>query len=240
VGVEVLKGVSATVEPGERIALVGRTGAGKTTFARMIARLYDPWAGGVFLGGRDLRSIPLDELRRIVAFVTQQVSIFSSNVLENIRLGDDRISRGEVIDVCRATKAHDFIEKLPKGYDTSLGSDGAGLSPGQRQLLSCARVLVRQPKLVILDEPTANVDHETETMLLDALGFILRDRTSIVIAHRFSTLRDSDRAWVMEAGVIVEQGDPRELVSQAGLFRRMAAQQGSAKMAARRSTIHGK
>jgi ABC-type multidrug transport system fused ATPase/permease subunit len=233
-GVEVLKGVTSRVERGERVALIGRTGAGKTTLARLLARIYDPWSGRVAWGGRDLREVPAPELRRQAAFVPQQVTIFPGTVLENVRLGDSGIGRTEVVDACREVNAHAFVEALPEGYDTRLFAGGCRISAGQRQLLSLARVLVRRPSLLILDEPTASVDLETEERILAALGRIFQGRTSIVIAHRYSTLRQSDRVWVMDGGRIIREGKPDDLLCGSDPISRLAEQYGLQEREARK------
>ena len=201
---EVLSGVCLRIRPGERIALVGKTGAGKTTLARLLARLYDPWSGSVRLGGRDLRSFDLEELRRRIAYVSQHVSIFRASVFENVRLGDPGIDRAEVARACREVDADRFVEQLPGTYNALLGEGGIPLSAGQRQLLSFARVLVRRPEVLILDEPTANVDPATEELVLRAMDRLLGETTSLVIAHRPATLQNSDRAFTMKEGKLEE------------------------------------
>jgi ATP-binding cassette subfamily B protein len=201
---EVVRGVNLRIRPGERIALVGKTGAGKTTLARLLARLYDPWSGSVHLGGKDLRSFDLEDLRRKIAYVTQHVSIFRASVLENVRLGDPGIHRAQVERACREVGATSFIEHLPGAFDALIGEGGLPLSAGQRQLLSFARILVRHPDVLILDEPTANVDPTTEELVLRAMDRLLAATTSLVIAHRFSTLQGSDRVLVMRNGLLEE------------------------------------
>lgn len=203
-GKEVIRGIVFRAKPGERIALVGKTGAGKTTFARLLSRLYDPWSGAVRLGARDLREIPPEELRRRLVYVTQQVSIFHGSLFENIRLGDPRIGRAEVERACRELRVDDFLGRLPCGLDAPLGEGGVELSAGERQLVSFARILVRAPDVLLLDEPTANIDPETEELLLRAMDRVLRGTTSLVIAHRPSTLEGCDRILVMKDGMLEE------------------------------------
>lgn len=224
-GAEVLHGVSLAVREGERIALVGRTGSGKTTLARLVARLFDPWAGRILLDGRDLREVPLRDLRRAVAVVSQDVFIFPGTVLENIRLGDDSIGREQVEEACRWANAEGFVGRLPGGYDHVLAEGGRNLSVGERQLLSFARALVRRPAVLILDEATSSVDTRTERLITEAVDRITRGRTSIVIAHRLATVKHADRVVVMEGGTVVEEGQPQRLLEQGGLFQRMHALQ---------------
>jgi ATP-binding cassette subfamily B protein len=209
-GIEILKGVTIRILPGEQVALVGRTGAGKTTLARLLARFFDPWEGAVFLGGRDLRELPARELRNRVVFLTQDVSIFRASVLENVRLGDSAFSEQEVKEACQEAGADPFVARLPQGYETVLAEGGCDLSLGERQLLSFARALLREPEIVILDEPTAHVDLRTEAGILDAMSRVLRGRTSILIAHRPSTLRMADRVLRIEEGRIVGESTKAE------------------------------
>lgn len=217
-GEEVLKGVSAIIRRGERVALVGRTGAGKTTLARLVARIHDPWHGTLRWRGRDLRSIPIQELRKEIVYLTQEVWVFSGTVFENVALGNPAIKRSEVMAACREVGAHEFIERLPQGYETPLVEGGRSLSVGERQLLSFARVLVRRPQVLILDEPTANVDPKTEDHILKALGRILEGRSSLIIAHRMSTLRGCDRVWVMRGGEMTQEKSPQEALRTSGLL----------------------
>lgn len=220
-GAEVLRGISLRVRPGERVALVGRTGSGKSTLARLAARFYDPWEGSVRLDGRDLRGIPLSDLRRHVAVVTQDVFIFGASALENVRLGDRSITPERAIEACRWTNADGFIARLPGGYDSPMAEGGRTISVGERQLLAFARALARRPSVLILDEATANVDTHTERRIVEALERITKGRTAIVIAHRLATVRNADRVVVVEDGRIVEEGPPAALLaSERGWFRR--------------------
>ncbi len=224
--VPVLKGIDLDVEPGETVALVGPTGAGKTTFVSLLMRLYDATEGSVSIDGHDLRELRPDSLSRQIAMVPQEPFLFSATVSENIRHNRTDLTDAEVVGAAKAVGAHEFIVRLEDGYDTALEERGANLSIGQRQLISFARALARDPRVLILDEATANVDTETELRIQQALAELLRGRTSFVIAHRLSTVRNADRILVMDGGRIVEQGAHDELLANKGLYHRLHAQSG--------------
>ncbi|HUB07122.1 MAG TPA: ABC transporter ATP-binding protein [Myxococcales bacterium] len=213
-----LHGTSFTVEPGQTVALVGRTGAGKTTIASLIPRFYDVAAGAVRLDGRDVRLVTRRSLRRHLAMVPQEPFLFSGTVADNIGYGRPDASRAEIEAAARAVNAHGFISALPKGYDTMLGESGLSLSQGQRQLLAFARAIAADPRILILDEATANVDSRTEELIQRALGKLLAGRTSVVIAHRLSTIRNADLILVVDAGRIAERGRHDELLARGGLY----------------------
>lgn len=219
---EVLKGVTTAFQPGKHTALVGRSGAGKTTLARLLARFYDPWEGMIAWEGRDLRTLTLAERRKDILLVTQDVDIFSGTLLENIGLGSQRVGRSEVLDACRMVGLDAVAGRLEKGFDAVLTRGGHELSAGERHLVSFTRALVRAPRVLILDEPTASVDARGEDRMQKALRALFMGRTVIIIAHRFSMLRDLSRILVMESGTIAEEGTAEELVSKQGLFFRMA------------------
>lgn len=222
---EILHGLSLDIPSGQRVAVVGKTGAGKSTLSKLLVRTYDPSGGSIRLDGRDLRDIPLRDLHASVALVSQDIFIFPGSILDNIRLGDDAISREAVIEACRWTNAHSFIEKLPAGYDTILAEAGRNLSLGERQLLSFARALVRRPAVLILDEATASVDTRTERLIGQALDRITRGRTSIIIAHRLATVQNADRVVVIDQGRVMEDGPPAKLMAGGGIFQTMHALQ---------------
>jgi ATP-binding cassette subfamily B protein len=213
-----LRGVSLRIETGERVALVGATGAGKTTLARLLTRTYDAQRGAVLVEGVDVREWDLVALRQHVGLVLQDVVLFAGSVTENLALGRPA-SRAAVEDVARRVHADAFIRTLAGGYDAPLLERGANLSQGQRQLLSVARALLYNPPVLVLDEATSNVDPETERLLQDAVNQLLAGRTSVVIAHRFSTIQRADRVLVFQHGQLVDDGPHAELLRRAGLYR---------------------
>ncbi len=214
----VLRDVSFNVEPGQTLALVGRTGAGKTTIASLIPRFYDVTGGAVLIDGEDVRDATRTSLRGQIAVVLQEPFLFSGTIAENIGYGKLGAPREAIEAAARATDAHDFITALPLGYDTPLGEGGGNISQGQRQLLSFARALLADPRILILDEATANIDTRTEATIQRALVTVLAGRTSVIIAHRLSTIRGADLILVIEDGQIVERGTHNALLELAGLY----------------------
>ena len=217
-GQPVLRDISVAVEPGETVAVVGPTGSGKTTFVSLLLRLYDVTSGRVTVDGHDLRDVTLDSLSRQISIVPQEPYLFSATVRENIRHNRTDLTDSDVVNAAQAAGAHAFISRLADGYDTVLEERGGNLSVGQRQLISFARAVARDPRILILDEATANVDSETELHIQQALQNLLRGRTSFVIAHRLSTVRDADRILVLDDGRLVEQGTHEELLEMQGLY----------------------
>jgi len=208
---------------GQTIALVGSTGAGKSTLAKLISRFYDPTTGSVSLDGVDLRQLHPKDLRRAIVMVTQEAYLFSGTVADNIALGKPSATREEVVRAAKAVGAHEFIESLPNGYDTDVNKRGGRVSAGQRQLLSFARAFIADPVVLILDEATASLDIPSERLVQEGLQTLLADRTAIIIAHRLSTVAIADRVLVMEHGRIVEDGTPRDLIAGTGRFAQLHA-----------------
>lgn len=217
-GNDVLHDINFSIEAGQTAAIVGRTGAGKTTIAGLIPRLYDVTAGAVRIDGHDVRGVKRASLREQTAMVLQESFLFSGTVADNIAYGREGATRAEIELAAQAVCADTFIAGLPQGYDTQLGEAGVMISQGQRQLLSFARAILANPRILILDEATSNIDTRTETLIQQALAILLHGRTSIVIAHRFSTIRDADQILVVEDGRIIERGTHQALLKKNGVF----------------------
>ncbi|MBN9239872.1 MAG: ABC transporter [Micrococcales bacterium 70-64] len=211
------------IPAGQTIALVGSTGAGKSTLAKLISRFYDPSKGRVSLDGVDLRKLHPKDLRRAIVMVTQEAYLFSGTVADNIALGKPQATRDEIVAAAKAVGAHEFIESLPNGYETDVNKRGGRVSAGQRQLLSFARAFIADPVVLILDEATASLDIPSERLVQEGLQTLLADRTAIIIAHRLSTVAIADRVLVMEHGRIVEDGTPAELIAGTGRFAQLHA-----------------
>ena len=216
-GENVLQDLNFTIKPGEKIALVGPTGAGKSSIIRLLCRLYEPTQGRILLDGVDIRDLPQVELRRYLGIILQDGFLFAGDVKSNITLGES-YSQAEVEAAAKATNVHEFINQLPQGYDTQLRERGTNLSGGQKQLLAFARAAIRDPQILVLDEATANLDVGTEALIQDALDRLLVDRTAIIIAHRLSTIRNVDKIFVIKRGQLVESGSHETLLEQDGLY----------------------
>ena len=225
-GTQALRGVSLDAAPGERIALVGPSGGGKTTVLNLVPRLFDASHGRVMIDGRDVRELSLSSLRANIALVSQQVTLFADSVADNIELGRPGASREAIVEAARAANAHDFIERLPDGYDTVLGEGGSTLSGGQRQRLSIARALLRDAPILLLDEATSALDAESEAKVQAALDRLSKGRTTLVVAHRLQTIAGADRIFVIEDGRVVESGTAEALRAAEGVFARLDALQG--------------
>jgi len=214
-----LTDINFAIEPGQLVALVGPSGAGKTTVTYLIPRLYDPTDGHVSLDGHDLRSLKLDTLSRNIGMVTQDTYLYYDTIRANLMYARDGASEAEMIAAAKAANIHDFIRELPYGYDTVVGERGYRLSGGERQRIAIARVVLKNPRILVLDEATSHLDSLSEALIQDALQHVMSDRTSLVIAHRLSTVLAADKILVMDKGQLVEQGTHEQLIEQAGLYK---------------------
>ena len=217
-GADILQGISMTIPAGETHAIVGATGAGKSTVIRLLLRFYDARSGRVSIDDQDVKSLAYTSLRDCMGYVSQDVFLFHGTVRENIAYGRPDANQSDIEAAAQSAEAHEFILDLPQGYDTVVGERGQKLSGGQRQRLSLARAILRDPAILVLDEATSAVDNETEAAIQRSLTNVTKGRTSIVIAHRLSTVRDADRIWVLEAGHITESGNHEQLLSNNGLY----------------------
>ena len=216
--VDVLKNVDFSVTQGETIALVGPTGAGKSTVVNLVSRFYDIKDGAILIDGKDIRNVELASLRTQMGIMTQDNYIFSGTIRENIMYGKLDASEEEMLAASRAVHADDFIRELPDGYDTKLTARGGELSNGQRQLVAFARTMLSNPRILILDEATSSIDTKTELLVQRGIAQMLKGRTSFVIAHRLSTIQNADRIFVIDKGGIVESGSPAELMAKKGAY----------------------
>ena len=217
-----LKGLTFHVNPGETVAIVGPSGAGKSTIFSLILRFYDPQSGAIKIDDLDVRSLDPSALRKRLAIVPQDVTIFATSIHDNIAFGSDGATREQVIDAAKAAQAHDFILKMEQGYDTQVGERGITLSGGQRQRIAIARAILKNAPILLLDEATSALDAESETLVQQALDGLMQDRTTIVIAHRLATVLKANRILVVDQGKIVEEGDHHSLVQQGGIYARLA------------------
>jgi ATP-binding cassette subfamily B protein len=220
-----LSDISFEARPGERVAIVGHTGAGKSTLMSLMVRFYDPSGGRIEIDGVDLRDVKLKSLREQISVVLQEPLLFSGTIGENIRYGRLEASQEEIEDAARAANAHDFISALPEGYETELGEGGSQISGGERQRISVARAFLKDAPILILDEPTSSIDSRTEGVILDALDELMEGKTSFMVAHRLSTVRHADQILVLNEGRIVERGTHEELLESGPIYRQLHAAQ---------------
>jgi ABC-type multidrug transport system fused ATPase/permease subunit len=216
-----LTDISLDVKPGQVVAIVGPTGAGKTTLMNLIPRFYDPQRGRVLLDGHDVKTLSLESLRRQISMVPQEPVLFSGTIADNIQYGRLQATMAEVIAAAKAANAHDFIAQLPNGYQTDIGERGVRLSGGERQRICVARAFLRDAPILILDEPTSSIDSKTESIILDALDELMIGRTTFMIAHRLSTIRHADVIATLDHGALVELGTHDELMARGGLYQHM-------------------
>ena len=217
----ILKGINLHVDAGKMLGIVGKTGAGKSTLANLIARLYDVNQGSIRIDGVDVRQLPLKMLRNSIGIVSQDIYLFIGTIADNIRYANPKASIEDVIRAAKAASAHEFIMNLPDGYETRVGAGGQDLSGGEKQRLSIARTIIQNPKMLILDEATAAMDTETEGNIQQALSKLQKGRTTISIAHRLSTLRDADSLAVISEGKVVESGTHAELIARKGEYYKL-------------------
>jgi ATP-binding cassette subfamily B protein/subfamily B ATP-binding cassette protein MsbA len=221
----VVRDFSVTVPGGSVVALVGRSGAGKTTVTDLVARFHDPTRGRILLNGADIRELRLRSYRDLLAIVQQDVFLFDGSVRDNIAYGRHDASDADVLDAARRANAHEFIERLPLGYETFIGERGVKLSGGQQQRLAIARAILASPQILILDEATSNLDTESEQLIQSSMATLLAGRTTFVIAHRLSTIRRADLILLMEDGRIIERGSHQQLMNLGGEYQRMVVRQ---------------
>jgi len=214
----VLKNINLTAKPGEVVALVGHSGAGKTTMVDLIPRFFDPFAGRMRVDGHDLKDVKIDSLRNFIGIVPQETILFSGSLRDNIAYGDLEADDEAIQNAAKAANAHGFIMGFPEGYDTVVGERGVGLSGGQKQRISIARAILKNPKILILDEATSSLDSESEALVQEALEHLMENRTTFIIAHRLSTIRNADKIVVVEQGEIMEMGSHQELLEMQGKY----------------------
>jgi ATP-binding cassette, subfamily B, bacterial len=215
---EILKNINLTIEPRQVAALVGPSGAGKTTLVGLIARFYDPERGAVRIDGKDIRTFRQRSLRQRISFVLQDTLLFHTTVWQNIAYGRPEAHRDDIMRAAKLANAHEFIEQMPKGYDTIVGERGATLSGGQRQRIAIARAIVRDAPILILDEPSSGLDANSEQLVFEALERLMQKKTCVVIAHRLATIQRADVIFVLNEGTIVEQGKHEDLLARGGLY----------------------
>lgn len=224
-GEPVLKDFNLTVKKGENIALVGETGSGKSTIVNLLCRFYEPSSGKILIDGIDYKERSQGWLHSSLGYVLQSPHLFSGNIIDNIRYGNENITKEEVVEAAKLVNAHNFIMKLENGYETEVGESGAMLSTGEKQLISFARAIISKPKLFVLDEATSSIDTETEHLIQEAISKVLEGRTSFLIAHRLSTIRNADKILVIKKGIVVESGSHHELLEKKGYYYKLYMKQ---------------
>jgi ATP-binding cassette, subfamily B (MDR/TAP), member 1 len=223
----VLRGLNLTVKPGQYVALVGASGCGKSTTIALLERFYDPLVGGIYIDGKEISSLNINDYRSFIALVSQEPTLYQGTIRENVLLGADRddVPESEIEFACREANIYDFIMSLPEGFNTVVGSKGSMLSGGQKQRVAIARALLRDPKILLLDEATSALDSESEHVVQAALDVAAKGRTTIAVAHRLSTIQKADIIYVFDQGVIVESGDHNELMKKGGRYSELVSLQ---------------
>ncbi len=222
---KIIKGVQLKIDKGQTVALVGQSGSGKSTLANLLMRFYDTQKGSVEIDGKDIKTLTIASLRKLMAFVSQDSILFNDTVKNNIALGVDKVDNKAIVEAAKVANAHEFISSLPQGYDTNIGDAGNKLSGGQKQRIAIARAILKNPPIMILDEATSALDTESEKLVQDALEKLMENRTSLVIAHRLSTIKNADLIVVMHQGAIVESGSHRELITANGYYHKLVSMQ---------------
>ena len=222
---EILHGLTFAVEAGERVAIVGPSGAGKSTIARLLFRFYDPQAGRILISGKDIRTVTQESLRRHIGVVPQDSMLFNDTIGYNIAYGREGATRGEIEAAARGAAIADFIERLPDGYETEVGERGLKLSGGEKQRVAIARTLLKNPEIILFDEATSALDSRTEQDILKTMRAVARNRTTLTIAHRLSTVADADRILVLDGGKLAESGSHNDLLRMGGLYADMWSRQ---------------
>ena len=223
--VPLIEDMNLRVQPGQRIALVGPTGCGKTTLVNLLMRFYEINGGTLKVDGHSIDTVTRDSLRGNLGMVLQETWLKAGTVADNIAYGKPDATREEIIDAAKRARAHSFICRLPQGYDTVIAEDGGNISQGQKQLLCIARVMLRKPPILILDEATSSIDTRTEVLVQDAFEELMKGRTSFIVAHRLSTIKNADQILVMKAGNIIERGTHEELLARGGFYANLYASQ---------------
>ncbi|MFH1966867.1 MAG: ATP-binding cassette domain-containing protein, partial [Patescibacteria group bacterium] len=218
---KVLRDINFKVKPGQMVALVGESGVGKTTLADLISRYYIPKQGKILVDGQDIAEVNLESLRKQIAIVPQEVTLFNDTIKNNLRYGRQKATDEEIIEAAKVAHVHEFVQKFDKKYEQLVGERGIKLSTGQKQRVAIARAILRNPKILILDEATSSLDSVTEKLVQDALAKLVKGRTTFVIAHRLSTIQKADLILVLEKGRIIEQGDHQELINKGGVYREL-------------------
>jgi ATP-binding cassette subfamily B protein len=228
-GSNVLKDISFIIEPGQKLALVGESGEGKSTIANLLLRFYEAQSGTILIDGQDINSVTQNSLRSAIGVVFQEPLLFSGTVRENIAYSNPNIKESEIVSAAKSANAYDFIKKLPKGLDTEIGERGVKLSGGQKQRIAIARAIIKNPKILILDEATSSLDSKAEAEVQQALERLMKDRTTLIIAHRLSTIANVDTVVGIKGGKVIEIGSPAELAKAKGIYAELLKLQGLAK-----------